>query len=393
MGLYFSRVKLENWRNFKTANVALSRRVFMVGPNAVGKSNLLNVFRFLRDLVTEGGGLVQACKSRDGVGKIRSVFARNNPVISIEVDVADAASGRQCWKYEIAFTHAGGSDDTPVIRRERVMRYEDGEEVELPLLRRPDVDDQGDPQRLRQTAIQQLSENKEFRELAEFFRSVQYLHLVPQLVREGQDPIPGTIGSDPYGRDLLERIRNTPRRTQQARLRRIEEAVKLAVEPLERLELVMDERGRPHLQAVFKHWRPRGAYQDERQFSDGTLRLIGLLWSLQEKGGPLLLEEPELSLHAAFVARLAPFIARAQRKSGGRQVLISTHSADLLADEAIGSDEVVLVRPAQEGAEAITGFDVQEVRELMEAGLTAAEVALPRTKPMQADLFDRADIA
>lgn len=393
MGLYFSRVKLENWRNFKTANVTLSRRVFMVGPNAVGKSNLLNVFRFLRDLVTEGGGLVQACKSRDGVGKIRSVFARNNPVISIEVDVADAASGRQCWKYEIAFTHAGGSDDTPVIRRERVMRYEDGKEVEPPLLHRPDVDDQGDPQRLRQTAIQQLSENKEFRELAEFFRSVQYLHLVPQLVREGQDPIPGTIGSDPYGRDLLERIRNTPRRTQEARLRRIEEAVKLAVEPLERLELVMDERGRPHLQAVFKHWRPRGAYQDERQFSDGTLRLIGLLWSLQEKGGPLLLEEPELSLHAAFVARLAPFIARAQRKSEGRQVLISTHSADLLADEAIGPDEVVLVRPAREGAEAINGIDVREVREMMDAGLTAAEVALPRTKPKQADLFDRADIA
>jgi predicted ATPase len=47
-GLRFSRVHLENWRNFGAADVDLAQRVFVVGPNAAGKSNFLDVFRFLR---------------------------------------------------------------------------------------------------------------------------------------------------------------------------------------------------------------------------------------------------------------------------------------------------------------------------------------------------------
>jgi len=52
----FSYVRLENWRNFGQAAAALQERVFLVGPNASGKSNFLDVFRFLRDLVLPGGG-------------------------------------------------------------------------------------------------------------------------------------------------------------------------------------------------------------------------------------------------------------------------------------------------------------------------------------------------
>jgi predicted ATPase len=45
----------------------LSRRVFLVGPNASGKSNLLDVFRFLHDVVSVGGGLEEAVRKRQGV--------------------------------------------------------------------------------------------------------------------------------------------------------------------------------------------------------------------------------------------------------------------------------------------------------------------------------------
>lgn len=51
------------------------------------------------------------------------------------------------------------------------------------------------------------------------------------------------------------------------------------------------------LVAEIKHWRPQGGWQREASFSDGTLRLIGLLWFLSRGDSPLLLEEPELSLH------------------------------------------------------------------------------------------------
>lgn len=53
--MYISRVKLYNWKNFRECDVRLSQRCFAVGANATGKSNFLDVFRFLRDIVKEGG--------------------------------------------------------------------------------------------------------------------------------------------------------------------------------------------------------------------------------------------------------------------------------------------------------------------------------------------------
>ncbi len=40
--LQFRHIHLENWRNFVRTDVDLQRRVFLVGPNASGKSNFLD---------------------------------------------------------------------------------------------------------------------------------------------------------------------------------------------------------------------------------------------------------------------------------------------------------------------------------------------------------------
>ena len=53
----FTRLHLENWRNFRELDVPLGERVFLVGPNAAGKSNLLDALRFLRAVAEPGGGL------------------------------------------------------------------------------------------------------------------------------------------------------------------------------------------------------------------------------------------------------------------------------------------------------------------------------------------------
>jgi predicted ATPase len=139
----------------------------------------------------------------------------------------------------------------------------------------------------------------------------------------------------------------------------------------------------------FQHWRPQGAFQDESQFSDGTLRLIGFLWSIQEPSGPLLLEEPELSLHAAIVQRLAPFIHRAQTAAKGRQVILTTHSEHLLADAGIAPEEIIMIQPAREGSEVIAGGTKDDIVSLMQAGISASEAVLPKTEMRQISLFDR----
>jgi hypothetical protein len=94
----------------------------------------------------------------------------------------------------------------------------------------------------------------------------------------------------------------------------------------------------------------------------------------------LLLEEPELSLHPDVVRFVPQLFARVQRRSG-RQVVVSTHSTDLLRDEGIGLDEVLLLLPTGEGTSVQPASDYDEIPALLEGGATLADAVLPRTRP------------
>lgn len=365
------RITLRNWMNFVQADAKIGERLFLVGPNASGKSNFLDAFRFLRDLASSGGGFQPAVARRLGVSAIRCLAARRYPDIEICVELRDEKEGT--WRYELAFNQ--DAQRRPTVRRE----YVSGPGGLL--LERPNSDDRSDPARLTQTHLEQVNVNKSFRDLAAFFASIRYLHLVPQLVREPDRSV--GRAHDPFGGDFLEQVAKTPERTLKARLRRIQEALRVAVPQLDEIELWRDVRGTPHLRGKYQHWRPQGAWQTEEQFSDGTLRLLGLLWVALDTGGPLLLEEPELSLHPAVVRQLPQMFARVQRRTG-RQIFLSTHSPDLLQDDGIGLDEVLLLRPTPNGTEVTSASSHREIRDLLEGGLSLAEVVLPRTQPAQA---------
>jgi hypothetical protein len=96
------------------------------------------------------------------------------------------------------------------------------------------------------------------------------------------------------------------------------------------------------------------------------------------------LEEPELSLHPDVVRFVPQMFARIQRRLG-RQVLISTHSSDLLRDEGIGLDEVLLLEPGEEGTSVRPANDFAEIRALLEGGVSLAEAVIPRTRPRRVE--------
>lgn len=104
----------------------------------------------------------------------------------------------------------------------------------------------------------------------------------------------------------------------------------------------------------------------------------------------MLLEEPELSLHPGVIRHLPRLFARIQHQVA-RQMLISTHSPELLRDEGIGLDEVLLLTPDREGATVTLASKMEDVADLLHGGLSLPEVVLPRTEPKQArqlSLFD-----
>jgi len=378
--MYFTRLSLKNWRNFVTVDLAIGERLFITGPNASGKSNLLDMFRFLRDIAKDGGGLQLAVRERLGLTKIRCLAARRYPDVEIEVQLSEVIDTNPAtWRYAIGLRQEQRGARRTLLRYERV--WHEGSQI----LDRPDDKDKADDQRLTQTHLEQIASNKEFRAIAESFQKTLYLHLVPQLLKYPGLANRDATTEDPFGLKFLDRVMETPEKTRRARLRKIEQALKSAVPELEQLSDTRDERGHPHLEALYRHWRPQGGRQREDQFSDGTLRLIGLLWALLEGDSLLLLEEPELSLHPAIVAQLPALMWRLQR-ARQRQVMLTSHSSELFGDRGIRPQEVALLLPkGSEGTEVCLASDKQAIKLLLEGGMTMAEAVLPATAPTTAD--------
>ena len=371
--MQITHVTAHNWRNFKNLDVAVADRLLIVGPNAAGKSNLLDLFRFLGDISRPGGGLAAALEARGGLSRARCLFARNNHKgeLAIMVDLRD---GEDEWRYELAIKGKKGGHNHPIVVREIVTR--NGSE----LLSRPDANDDRDPDQLTQTHLEQISANQEFRPIAEYFAKVNYFHLVPQMIRY---PQAGGASPRAFGSSMIADMNATPVRTRQAWFRRIERALQSAVPGFETLRLEVDKAGQPHLIAGYRNWRRNPSEQNETDFSDGTLRLIGLLWTIissPANGGVLLLEEPELSLNAAVVQKLASLLAMAQRGTS-MQVILSTHSPELLDDEGIRPGEVLVLQVTSDATVANQLSEIAEVEAQISADLPLSEVVAELINP------------
>ena len=183
-----------------------------------------------------------------------------------------------------------------------------------------------------------------------------------------------------------------PKKTRVPRLKRISEALKIAVPQFREIELQDDPDGVPHLLASYVHWRLNAYKQSEAAFSDGTLRLIGLLWSIAEKGGPLLLEEPELSLNDAVVSELPRMFARMQRLSA-RQIITTTHSSSLLDDNDVGLKEVHRIFVDGNGSNVETLSNNSVVSAQVNAGMTNSQAILPLLRPKGIEKLGRLDVA
>lgn len=371
-----TRIRLKNWRNFRTFDAPMRDVTYILGPNASGKSNLLDVFRFLRDVSKPaGGGLQAAVLDRGGMSKLRCLHARRDPEVCIDMELSDSPDDEvPNWRYVLGFKSEGKGAQRILVSKEEVWR--EGKQ----LFSRPDMDDNKDSVLLTQTRLEQIAANAEFRELAEFFGSITYLHLVPQLLKFADQLGGRPLENDPFGQSFLERIAKTPERVRNTRLKKISEALTLAVPQFKELRFIKDDLGHPHLEALYSHHRPNAGWQSEEHFSDGTLRLLGLLWALLDGSSMLLLEEPEISLNDAVVKEIPLIIQRLQKnRKPKRQVLISTHSEALLSNPGINGRGVLVLEATADGSIGRTLQD-DEVSAL-EAGLSVAEVVLPKTRP------------
>lgn len=382
--MIIKRLKLHNWKNFQNCDISLSSRNFIIGANASGKSNLIDALRFLRDIAKQAGGLQTAVEERGGIKKIRCLAARTQSDVGIMVELGELDDSAPNWTYSLSFSHTGGG-----IRKNQVcINEETVSEGNRIVLQRTKTSKNEDTETLKYTHLEQVSLNKNFRAIQSFFQNIEYLNIVPQLVREASTSIQTCSKEDYYGRNFLERLANKNERVRNSYFNRINQFLKIAVPQLRELNFKYDEVGVPHLEARYEHWRAKGSKQQEMQFSDGTIRLIGFLFCLIDCNGLILLEEPEINLHSGIVAQLPEFIAKIQRtKQKAQQVIITTHSYEMLSDPGIGPEEVILLQGSKEGTTVKKVADIEGVKAIVDAGFPMAEAVISETKPTEIEML------
>src|SRR6267143_2955092 len=127
-----TRLQVKNFKSLRELDLQLGPINVLVGPNMAGKSNILDVFRFLHDILSGAGGLQGlnfALVQRGGVNEILWKGGKER----IITFVLEATEGRQSdtkYKYELRIA-ATGVGNFPTIQSESLKLVESGIEHDL----------------------------------------------------------------------------------------------------------------------------------------------------------------------------------------------------------------------------------------------------------------------
>lgn len=319
-----TQVYVRNYKSLAEAAVTLPRFGVLVGANGVGKSNFIDALAFVKDSLDASMDL--AFKKRGGQVAVRRRSGGHPTHLGIRLVMELSAVGRADYAFEVAAKASGQFE----ISRER-CRVEPflGEahefEVEAGVFIKeiPGISARIAPDRLALFAASNLAP---YRAVFDFLTGIETYSIVPDLMRA---PQPADAG-DSLRRDgsnaaaVLKRIKDEKPASYDRVCGLLERTVEglvgvdyRAVAGQDTLEFRQDV-GQKH------PWRFPAS-----NVSDGTLRMLGLLLAVHQvkRASVIAIEEPEATVHPGATEIITQVLVDA---SIDQQVLITTHSADLL---------------------------------------------------------------
>lgn len=337
---FLRRVLIRNYKSIANCDVKLGPLTWLVGSNGSGKSNFLDALHFVRDSVDNS--LENALRERGGISEVRRKSSGHPTHFGIRLDfmMPDGAMGHY------AFNVGALQNNSYEVQREECQIGKRGQGPSF-VVERGEVL-QSSEQVFPKTTADRLallnaSGLTSFRPLYDALVSMGFYNLNPKIIREPQKPQDGR-SLRPAGENLASVIANLSRFSPES-LALIEEYLqqvvpsihgveRKAIGPLETLRFKQEVTGAKY---------PWEFYA--QNMSDGTLRALAVLTSLfqrNEHQRPALvgLEEPETALHPAASAALREALVRASEET---QVIVTSHSPDLLDDDSIASESILSV--------------------------------------------------
>ncbi len=376
--LSITRVWARNFKSIRELDLELGPLTVLVGPNASGKSNVLDVLRFISHALRRD--LDAAINSRQGIGAVRRSTPKGG-TRDVEVGFTAERGGFQ-FKYGFVLGSRSGvyhvkreyGTITPANPEEKPVEFEiregqllprasDGEqfdtsELALPLLRRILFSRPVEPgSRVQRSTPTYHHLNQAVRSIS----TMQFYRLFPDALRTPRKPM-NLERLNETGSNLASVLRGMDKR-KSPYLDEIESALGHVVSELTDLHV---QQSGGFLVVKLRHdagnGRSTGLTFDLSQESDGTVRLLGLLTALYQESPPSLIgiEEPELTIHPGALAVLADVMIEA---AGRTQVLITTHSPDLIDRIPIESLRAVQIENGCTKVGPVSETQTETVRE------------------------------
>ena len=356
-----THIAITNWRNFAHIEFDLSSRLFVVGPNSSGKTNLLAALRFLSDVARLG--LAAASENWGGPERyFRSGTDSASFTVIVDVDTRQITYDLSIQRLTgIPGENVLGGDQLRILEprvlddRADLFSWKDVAEsfgCDSAHGRKGEADTSflpseyaGEKLLIDGEEVPVIRDAKQVRLGASYFRKmlagIRYIHPNPKKMLERADRY------DPdHGTGFFQHAGRFSDRQLDAALDRIRPIMAAAVPEVPNLSYLRMGLG---TEVVFYSDTPdpgaRGVYSHE-QFSEGTLRLLGMLFDLAMlplTTSIVLIEEPETFLQASVVRSLPSLLAEVAMNRDV-QMVISTHSPELIDSELVLPSQVLVLR-------------------------------------------------
>jgi predicted ATPase len=345
---FLTRVVLRNYKSIGFCDVRLQPLTYLVGANGSGKSNFLDALHFLRDALS--GSLDLALNVRGGLSEVsrRTVGHPLTLGIRVEFVLADGRAGyyavsvaarpngvRVVEHEECAVDQRGGARARFRVDQGVVAFPTD---IALPALT---------ADRLALVAFSGLAM---FRPVYDALSSMGFYNFDTKVMRQLQTPQDGSrLAAN--GENIASVIGHLEQvaPTGLERIREYMQTVVPSVQRVNRVQLGQMETVMFQQERIGSESAPWKFHA--QNMSDGTLRALGVLAALFQSNPdhrPSLvgIEEPETALHPAASAALREALGRAAEET---QVIVTSHSPDLLGDPDISAESLLAVETGSEG--------------------------------------------
>lgn len=369
MNSSIKKIIIKRFRSFPSASLDLNNPIFIVGKNGAGKSNLADVFEFVAEAMTSP--LQAVFDRKGGIAAVRNrssvKSAPPNMGLAFELGESNDISGGR-YAFEIKALPNYGYR---IVREQCLVRKKSGERWWFDRNESLKTNVEGLNPALEPTALALplMGGDERFSPVFKVLSGMRVYSIMPAKLKEMQDPDSG-LALRPDGSNAASVLQELTERAEDAETLRNEIYSFLeAIVPNTR-SVRAKKHGNKLSMSFIQQWgEDKKLAFDAFSMSDGTLRSLGLILAVFQKPSPslLVIEEPESTIHPGALDALLDLVKLA---SDRMQVVVTTHSPDLLDARWIGEDNIRIVSWEQ-GASHVLGLS-DSTREVLRTHLMGA---------------------